>query len=207
MQSTTSQTGGAGEGRRERNKREKRARILAAARELFEEQGFEQTTARQISERAGIATGTLFLYVRDKLELLLWVFEAEAERILSRRPATSGSAVDRWMDVFGRFLTFYARNPGLSASYVKELLFIPDRPAELDRLSRTLREAVREIARDAQASGELRPDVDPVGITSEIPLRKCEAGNYVMRVRVTDEITGAKAESETTFVVLAGDAP
>ena len=98
--------------------------------------------------------------MRDKLELLLWVFEAEAERILSRRPATSGSAVDRWMDVFGRFLTFYARNPGLSASYVKELLFIPDRPAELDRLSRTLREAVREIARDAQASGELRPDVD-----------------------------------------------
>jgi AcrR family transcriptional regulator len=160
MKPTTSQTGDADEGRRERNKRDKQARILAAARELFEEHGFEETTGRQISERAGIATGTLFLYVRDKVELLLWVFEAEAERILSRRRATRGNAVERWMAVFGPFLTFYARNPRLSASYVKELLFIPDRPPELDRLNRALREAVRDVTRDAQASGELRPDVD-----------------------------------------------
>lgn len=160
MSSPSPHTDVANEGRRERKKREKRSRILAAARELFEEQGFEETTGRQISERAGIATGTLFLYVRDKLELLLWVFEADADRILSRSRTTTGSAVDRWLEVFGPFLTLYARNPGLSASYVKELLFIPDRPPELIRLNAALREAVREVARDAQASGELRSDVD-----------------------------------------------
>jgi len=160
MSSPTSHLDTASEGRRERKKREKRARILTAARELFEEQGFDETTARQISERAGIATGTLFLYVRDKLELLLWVFEADAERIFSRPRVSSGSAVDRWLDVFAPFLSLYARNPGLSACYVKELLFIPDRPPELVRLNGALREAVRDVAREAQASGELRSDVD-----------------------------------------------
>ena len=52
-------------------------------------------------------------------------------------------------------------------------------------------------------AAHLRPDADPVGITSQILLRKCEPGAYVIRVRVTDEVTGAKAESETNFDVLS----
>jgi AcrR family transcriptional regulator len=153
------------EGLRERKKRDKRARILAAARELFEERGFEEATGRQICERAGIATGTLFLYVRDKRELLLWVFEADAGRILSRKRSDSGSAVDRWLRVFGPFLSLYARNPGLSSCYVKELLFTTDRPPELVQLNRALRDAVHQVACDAQASGALRRDVDADEIT------------------------------------------
>jgi GWxTD domain-containing protein len=49
----------------------------------------------------------------------------------------------------------------------------------------------------------MRPDTEPVGITGEILLRKCEPGAYVIRVRVTDEVSGAKAESEASFAVLA----
>jgi GWxTD domain-containing protein len=47
----------------------------------------------------------------------------------------------------------------------------------------------------------LRSDADPVGITGELPLRKCGPGDYVIRVRVTDEVSGEKAESETAFGV------
>ena len=47
----------------------------------------------------------------------------------------------------------------------------------------------------------LRPDADPVGVTGQIPLRKCDPGEYTIRIRVTDENSGARAESETTFVV------
>ena len=148
-------------GLRERNKLDKRSRILAAARELFREHGFEQTTGRQICERAGVGTGTLFLYVSDKRELLLWVFEEDARRILDYRPpAGSGSPVDRWLSVLGPFLTLYARNPRLSASYVQELLFRPESPPELIRLNLDLHNAISEIARQAQTDGDLRRDVD-----------------------------------------------
>jgi GWxTD domain-containing protein len=47
----------------------------------------------------------------------------------------------------------------------------------------------------------LRPDVDPVGVTGQIPLRKCDPGEYTIRVRVTDELAGTRAESEATFIV------
>jgi GWxTD domain-containing protein len=53
----------------------------------------------------------------------------------------------------------------------------------------------------------LRPDAEPVGITSEIPLRKCGPGAYVMRVRVTDEVSGSMAESETSFDVVSTETP
>jgi GWxTD domain-containing protein len=47
----------------------------------------------------------------------------------------------------------------------------------------------------------LRPDSEPVGITGQIPLRKCGPGDYVIRVRVTDETNGGRAESEARFTV------
>jgi GWxTD domain-containing protein len=47
----------------------------------------------------------------------------------------------------------------------------------------------------------LRPESDPVGITGQIPLRKCEPGAYVIRVRVTDETSGGLAEAEVPFSV------
>lgn len=165
-------------GLRERKKRDKRARILAAARSLFEEQGFEKTTGRQVCQRAGVATGTLFLYVKDKRELLLRVFEEDARRLFARpRPAT-GPAVDRWLAIFFPFLTLYARNPGLSAAYVKELLFRTERPPELRELNQALRDAVLEVARDAQVAGELRRDVGAEEVAALV------AGQYAHLVQM-----------------------
>jgi hypothetical protein len=48
----------------------------------------------------------------------------------------------------------------------------------------------------------LRPEAEPVGVTGQIPLRKCDPGAYTIRIRVTDENNGAQAESETTFAVI-----
>jgi AcrR family transcriptional regulator len=60
-------------GRRERNKREKRERILDAARDLFAEFGVGAVTTQQVAERADVAVGTLFRYASTKAELLIMV--------------------------------------------------------------------------------------------------------------------------------------
>ena len=60
-------------GRRERNKQAKLDRIVAAARELFSEHGVDEVTTQQIADKADIGTGTLFLYVKSKGDLLLLV--------------------------------------------------------------------------------------------------------------------------------------
>jgi AcrR family transcriptional regulator len=54
------------EGRRERKKRQTREAILAAARSLFVERGYDGTTLRDIADTADIASSTLFSYFATK---------------------------------------------------------------------------------------------------------------------------------------------
>ena len=65
------------EGKRAKNKRKTQKAILKAALKSFEKNGFHRTTTKEISEKAGIAEGTLFNYFRTKEDLALYFFEEE----------------------------------------------------------------------------------------------------------------------------------
>ena len=56
-------------------KQETRRRIVARARKLFDNKGFEQTTTRDIAEAAGIAAGTMFNYFPTKEALALAIVD------------------------------------------------------------------------------------------------------------------------------------
>ncbi|HBX81031.1 MAG: TetR/AcrR family transcriptional regulator [Propionibacteriaceae bacterium] len=79
-------------GRRERNKQQKLERIVAAAADLFAERGVDDVTTTEIAERADIGTGTLFLYAKNKGELLLLVQNGLYEKALARGREASAPA-------------------------------------------------------------------------------------------------------------------
>jgi AcrR family transcriptional regulator len=54
---------------------ETRARILAAAMELFRRQGFEETTMREIAAGAGVATGAAYYYFDSKEAIVLAFYD------------------------------------------------------------------------------------------------------------------------------------
>lgn len=49
----------------------RREEILQAAKELFLEQGYEATTIRRIADRVGVSAPALYLYFRDKEQMML----------------------------------------------------------------------------------------------------------------------------------------
>jgi AcrR family transcriptional regulator len=59
--------------RREREKQELRQAILEAAAKLFEEKGYEGFSLRQVAEEIGYTPTTIYLYFKDKDDLLLHV--------------------------------------------------------------------------------------------------------------------------------------
>jgi len=56
-------------------KQETRRRIVECARKLFSDNGFEQTTTRDIAEAAGIAAGTMFNYFPTKEALAMTIVD------------------------------------------------------------------------------------------------------------------------------------
>lgn len=81
---------------RERNKHDKRDRIVTATRELLVSDGYDAMTIREIAARAQVAVGTVFLYASTKAELLLLVLGSEhADALATGVAAASGSATAR----------------------------------------------------------------------------------------------------------------
>ncbi len=50
---------------------DRREQILEAAVAVFAERGYQRATVKEIAARAGVAPGTIYLYFRNKRELLL----------------------------------------------------------------------------------------------------------------------------------------
>ena len=67
--------------RRERERRQRRADILRGAETVFAARGFHAASIEQIANAAEYATGTVYLYFRDKEALYLELFEEKIREL------------------------------------------------------------------------------------------------------------------------------
>jgi len=151
------------EGRRERNKREKVARITAAARTLFHIKGYTETTTQEVAEAADIGAGTLFLYARSKEDLLILVFKDEMSQLIEEVYGTirkKAPLLDQAESLFDGFIEYHRRDVVIARALIRELSFSGNPGRRKDVL--TIPEAIVHFVSGAQARGEIRADIDPV---------------------------------------------
>ncbi|MGO9454586.1 MAG: TetR/AcrR family transcriptional regulator [Candidatus Binataceae bacterium] len=151
-------------GRAERNKRDKRERIVAAARELFRTRGFDQTTTSEIAELADVGKGTLFFHAGSKDELLVMVFQEDMGRTIERAFATfpkAASFLDQAMHVFNVMLKQDQRDLELARIFVKELAFVKSDHHGIDAVTEMFFGRLSLLIEQAQRRGEIKPSVDP----------------------------------------------
>ena len=143
--------------KRERNKQQKRERLLAAARSLFARKGFAATTTAEIAARAEVGAGTLFLYFASKEDLLVELFRAEMDRVIERAFATlprRASLLTELLHVYGAMIAHHERDPELARAFVKEMLFVsaPDRAHAARSSPRSARRARLRLCRPGTSS-------------------------------------------------------
>lgn len=138
-----------------------RARILAAARELFAAHGLDVPMSA-IARRAGVGVATLYRRFPTRDDLVTAAFTDEISTcagLLDRALADP----DPWR-AFCRVLTevsaMQARDQGFSAAFLTAYPHAPHFAQLRDRTENGLAELVRR----AQESGDLRPDFDPADI-------------------------------------------
>lgn len=119
--------------RSEDEKEARKAAILAAAREMIAVTGFDGVTMSGLAKRAGLAKGTLYLYVRTKEELFLALFLAAMDEFVTRFEAVEDP--DRIVEEMTRaaqevplFLPLFARLVAvIEANVPDEALFAAKR--------------------------------------------------------------------------------
>ncbi len=171
-------------GRREMNKREKLTRIRRAAKEVFLAKGFEATTVREIATAADVAFGTLFLYAKNKQDLLLLIFEEEflsiAERAIQKTDFQA-PFLDQLIDFLSGFYDFFCSTPALSRDMLREVTFSTG-GVVATRIQAGVRDVQPHLARlvaraqaEGQVSSALSPDLAAQVIFSlhRIELRTC----------------------------------
>ena len=148
----------------DRKKREKEARIRRAALALIRERGFEAMTTRELAERAGIAAGTLFLYVKSKDELLDFVFAGEIGAVVDGAWATlprRGALESRLMHLFGALVDFYARDLALARLLLRDAV-LPRPGSRSLPLTFAFLHRVGELVAAEQGAGRLAAHAPPV---------------------------------------------
>ena len=155
---------------------EKRDRITRAAMVEFGNRGFSAGSLNVIAREAGIAKGSLFQYFGDKLDMFASICDATSAVI--RESTLDGVDPDRdpFFDalrhIVRNWLQFFESHPverGIAFAAGNEV--DPEAGAAVRSVtSRRFAQALRPLAKGAEARGELRPGVDTDQVVAMVVL-------------------------------------
>ena len=182
-------------GARQTQKEATRNRVIEAARELFDSQGYQGTTIREIARQARVSVGSVFTTFASKGEILSQVMEDRLDGLYGELdqvvPNLRGSTADRLRSIFAIHFSFESR---------RTRLFLAHIAAAYDwTLSPAARPMGRNpklvgIIRDCIVKGIAEDDVDPDLDPQEAVDLLMAAYVWIYRMAALD---GADAEAMT----------
>ena len=198
-------------GVRQSQKEATRNRVIEAARELFDAQGYQGTTIREIARQAGVSVGSVFTTFASKGEILSQVMQdrldglyEELDRVM---PHLRGSTADRLCTMFSIHFSFEAQRMKLFLAHIAAA-YDWTLPAAATPFGKTQR--LQDIIRECLVKGVIEGDVDPAVDHQEIIDLLMSAYAWTYRLAVWD---GAGADTLTVVMdrqinlIAAGFAP
>jgi AcrR family transcriptional regulator len=138
--------------------------ILAAARVVLAQKGYEKTVIADIAREAGIVEGTIYRYFKNKRDLLVKVAEIWFGEKLSEDShlASIPGTRNKLRHLAMRTLSIIRSDPVLSRFLLTELRPDPSyRTSTFFDLNRRFTHEIVEVCRQAIDRGEFRSDVSP----------------------------------------------
>jgi TetR/AcrR family fatty acid metabolism transcriptional regulator len=105
-------------------KDDKRKRILKAAVKVFAQKGFYNSKVSEIAKYAGVADGTIYLYFKNKDEILISIFEEEMGNFIgsvNHELGAESNAIEKIKRFIHAHLRFVKKNPKLAQVLQLEL--------------------------------------------------------------------------------------
>jgi TetR/AcrR family fatty acid metabolism transcriptional regulator len=143
---------------------DKSQRILDAATRVFARKGYFAARVSDIAKKAGVADGTIYLYFRNKEDILVRLFdEVMSQHVSQAREAVRAlpSAPERLRTIAERHLAVLGENRDLAGVFQVELR---QSTHFMERFTgswlRDYFDLLHEVIDEGQRDGTLRADVD-----------------------------------------------
>ena len=138
-------------------------RILEAAVKVFAEQGFFQSTVSQIAKEAGVADGTIYLYFKNKEDILVQFYSYKARQVFALfREEVDGAdtAVEKLRKLIHRHLEEFQNDKNMAMVYRAETHKNSRLVEEqIKEMSKMYHDIVSEIVELGQEEGVMRRDL------------------------------------------------
>ena len=150
---------------RETQKQGTRRKVLEAARDLFHEIGYDESTIRAIAERAGVSVGSVFTTFVSKADVLSQVMDDRVEALYAELDRVTrhlrGTTCDRVCSFFAIHYDFECRRVKLFLAHIAAS-FSPSLEASTVPYGRNSRFKGMLVALLAEGveRGEVRSDAD-----------------------------------------------
>ena len=144
-------------------KNDKYQQILEAAIKVFARQGFYQSTVAQIAKEAGVADGTIYLYFKNKDDILVQFFNYKTKQVFDSfrtEVARADSSLEKLRFLIRRHLKEFQHNREMAVVYQVET-HQNSRLAEpqIREMSKMYRDLISEIVEQGQQEGSIRRDL------------------------------------------------
>ncbi len=148
---------------RKENTNDKYHRILDAAIKVFADQGFHQSTISQIARRAGVADGTIYLYFKNKDDILLQFFSYKTKQVFTRfrqEVQKAQTATEKLCNLIRHHLEEFQRDPNMAIVFRAETRQSSHlAQEEIREMSKMYLDMTSEIIEQGQQEGEMRRDL------------------------------------------------
>ena len=144
-------------------KNDKYHRILEAAVSVFAQAGFHESTISQIAREAGVADGTIYLYFKNKDDILVHFFNYKTRQVFGRfrEEVDHGqSAVEKLRNLIRRHLNEFQKDRFMAVLYQAET-HRTNRLAEdqIREMHKMYLDLIAEIVEQGQVEGTIRRDL------------------------------------------------
>lgn len=144
-------------------KNDKYHRILEAAVTVFAQSGFHESTISQIARAAGVADGTIYLYFKNKDDILVHFFNYKTRLVFAcfrEEVDRAHTAVNKLRNLIRRHLDEFQKDRFMAVLYQAETHRI-NRLAEdqIHEMHKMYLDLIAEIVEQGQVEGAIRRDL------------------------------------------------
>ncbi len=153
--------------------------ILRAAMKVFADLGYHQATIAQIAREAGVADGTIYLYFKNKADIIAQIFSIKTRQVFEKfkKAVDEGnSAKDKLSRLVHRHLYEFQKDRDMAVLFQREaLLGRTINPDYVHDISIMYMEILNEIIHAGYKEGSIRRDMPGglirhliVGVVNEV---------------------------------------